>query len=102
MSRLLLLSNSTQHGYDYLAHAASEIQDFLGRAITRVLFVPYALADRNGYAGKARTAFARLGYGLDAIHEAPHRMQPDCCAIHTDARGDDRSSPRTVRRRPSR
>ena len=70
MKRLLLLSNSTQHGYTYLDHAASAIRDFLGVA-TRVLFVPYALGDWDAYAAAARPAFERFGYGLDAIHEAP-------------------------------
>ena len=37
MAHLLLLSNSTQHGYPYLAHAASTIQDFMGSDVARVL-----------------------------------------------------------------
>ncbi len=70
MNRLLLLSNSVQHGRDYLDYAASEIQDFLGHDVARVLFVPYAIGDWDGYAEKARPPFDRFGYGLDAIHEA--------------------------------
>ncbi len=70
MKRLLLLSNSVQHGRDYLDYAASEIQDFLGHDVARVLFVPYAIGDWDGYAEKARPIFERFGYTLDAIHEA--------------------------------
>ena len=70
MKRLLLLSNSVQHGRDYLDHAASEIQDFLGRGVARVLFVPYAIGDWEGYTQNVRPVFEPMGYGLDAIHEA--------------------------------
>ena len=70
MKRLLLLSNSTQHGHAYLEHAASEIQDFLGSSVARVLFVPYAIADWDGYVQTARATFEGFGYGLDGIHEA--------------------------------
>ena len=54
MKRLLLFSNSTQHGHDYLEHAASEIQHFLGDDVARVLFVPYAIGDWDGYVETAR------------------------------------------------
>ncbi len=67
--RLLLISNSTLHGHSYLDHAAIEIQNFLG-SVPRVLFVPYALYDRNAYSAQARKRFALLGYELDSIHEA--------------------------------
>jgi dipeptidase E len=44
--RVLLISNSTLYGSGYLDHAESEIRDFLGD-VGRVLFVPYALYDRD-------------------------------------------------------
>jgi dipeptidase E len=68
-SRLLLISNSTQHGSGYLDHCAAEIQDVLG-AVDRVLFVPFALYDRDGYADIARKRFEAMGYGLDSLHDA--------------------------------
>lgn len=68
-TRLLLISNSTLHGSGYLDHAASEIAAFLG-AVKRVLFVPYALYDRDKYAGQARARFEKMGYELDSIHAA--------------------------------
>lgn len=68
--RLLLISSSTVHGSGYLDHCAGEIGDFLGGGVARVLFVPFALADRDGYAGKARERFAAMGFGLDSLHEA--------------------------------
>lgn len=69
--RLLLVSSSTVHGSGYLDHCADEIRDFLGGGVSRVLFVPFALHDRAGYAAKARERFGAMGYGLDSLHEAP-------------------------------
>jgi dipeptidase E len=68
--RVLLISNSTLYGGNYLDHAEGEIRDFLG-AVGRVLFVPYALYDRDAYSSAARERFEAMGYGLDSIHEAP-------------------------------
>ncbi len=70
MKRLLLLSNSTVHGRGYLDHAQEALQGFLGKGVKRVLFVPFALADRDGYAARATERFERLGYGVDSVHEA--------------------------------
>jgi dipeptidase E len=67
--RLLLISNSTLYGSGYLDHAESEIRDFLGR-VKRVLFVPYALFDRDSYATSARERFQKMGCELTSIHTA--------------------------------
>jgi dipeptidase E len=72
--RLLLISNSTLHGSGYLDHAEAEIRDFLG-SITRVLFVPFALHDQDGYAEKTRERFQWLGYGLDSLHQSSDKLQ---------------------------
>jgi len=69
MKRLLLVSNSTLHGSGYLDHCAAHIQDFLGRGVRRVSFVPYALADHAGYTRKARERFEKLGYELSGVQE---------------------------------
>ncbi len=74
MKRLLLISNSTLHGGGYLEHAAAEVSDFL-RGVSRVLFIPYALQDMDGYAAKARARFESLGHGLDSIHQAANPQQ---------------------------
>ena len=67
--RILLISNSTLHGSGYLDHAETEIRDFLGD-IKRVLFVPYALFDRNKYSVTAQQRFEKMGYELSSIHKA--------------------------------
>ena len=66
--RLLLLSSSALHGSGYLDWAEAHVREFLGRS-GRVLFVPYALRDRDGYAETARARFERLGYELYSIHQ---------------------------------
>jgi dipeptidase E len=68
--RLLLISTSTVFGTRYLEHAFDELRDVLS-GVSRVLFVPFALRDRDAYAAKAREAFAEMGFGLDSLHEAP-------------------------------
>src|SRR5215472_3088275 len=69
---LLLISSSVVYGSGYLDHAADEIQSLLGAAgARRVLFVPYALFDRDAYALRARDRFRALGFALDSIHDAP-------------------------------
>jgi dipeptidase E len=68
-TRVLLISNSTLYGSGYLDHAEVEIRDFLGE-IGKVLFIPFALYDRDTYASTARERFQKMGYGLDSIHLA--------------------------------
>ena len=67
--RVLLISNSTLYGSGYLDHAESEIRSFLSGA-RRVLFVPYALFDRDKYAATARERFQKMGYELTSVHTA--------------------------------
>jgi dipeptidase E len=67
--RLLLISNSTLYGTGYLDHAEREIRDFLPEA-PPVLFVPFALFDRDAYTEQARGRFERMGLSLAGIHGA--------------------------------
>lgn len=58
--RLLLISNSTNHGQGYLDHVLAEIDGFLG-PVRRLVFVPFALKDREGYGAKAAERLAAIG-----------------------------------------
>lgn len=78
---ILLISNSTLYGRGYLDHAEPEIRDLLGPA-KRVLFFPFALHDRAGYAAKARERFAAMNYALASAHEA---SDPRQALAETDA-----------------
>ena len=70
---LLLISNSTMHGGGYLEHCKEEIVEFLGERKT-VLFVPFALADHDGYEKKARESFAAMGHDLSSVHTCQDKV----------------------------
>lgn len=80
-SRILLISNSTVHGRNYLDHVEDEIKNFLGPARS-VLFFPFALFNRDGYAGKAKDRFAAMGCALESAHAVPN---PQKAIDETDA-----------------
>ena len=70
MSRsLILASTSKVHGTGYLDHLEPWLERLLaGR--DRLLFVPYALHDLDGYAGRVRQRFGDLGIEVDGVHRA--------------------------------
>ncbi len=68
-ARLLLISTSTVYGTGYLDHAEDEIRDHLS-GVRSVVFVPYALADRDAYTAKATERFQRMGLRCESIHRA--------------------------------
>jgi dipeptidase E len=75
--RVLLISNSTLHGSGYLDHAEAEIRNFLGNR-KNILFVPFALYDRDAYASMARERFQKMNYDLTSIHtvaDAPQAVE---------------------------
>jgi dipeptidase E len=69
MRNLLLVSTSTTFGTGYLDHCAAAMTETLA-GVARLLFVPYALHDRDAYAAKARDRFAAMGFAVDSLHEA--------------------------------
>ena len=82
--RLLLISNSTNHGQGFLDHCLAEIDDFLGGA-RRLVFVPFALKDRAGYGAKAAERLADVGVEARTLtaDEAGLRMLRDAEAVFT-------------------
>lgn len=72
--RLLLISNSTLYRSGYLDHAEGEIRDFLG-VVKRVLFVPFALYNREAYAALARERLKTMGYDLESAHDVKDARQ---------------------------
>ena len=73
-SRVLLISNSTLHGRGYLDHAEQAIRNFLG-PVRSVLFFPFALHDRDGYAAKARKRFGAMGYTVESVHAVENAQE---------------------------
>jgi len=82
--RLLLISNSTNHGQGYLDHVLGEIDGFLG-PIRRLLFVPFALKDLEGYGAKARERLAAIGVEVSTLtaDEAGRRRVREAEAVFT-------------------
>jgi len=70
--RLLLLSNSTNHGGSFLSHAEPALPAFLGDGSREVLFVPYAgvRVSFDAYEAKVAERFEALGYTIRSIHRA--------------------------------
>lgn len=75
MPRLLLISNSTNHGQGYLDHVLAEMDAFLG-PVRNLVFVPFALKDREGYGAKAAERLAAIGVRARTLtaDEAGRRM----------------------------
>jgi dipeptidase E len=91
--RLLLISNSTNYGEDYLDWPKEYIRDFLNKTgVKRVLFVPYAgvaLSDQgleesyNAYEERVNNVFNTLGFEIYSIHREkdPAQSIKDALAI---------------------
>ncbi|MFI0465938.1 MULTISPECIES: dipeptidase PepE [Saccharopolyspora] len=66
---LLLLSSSMKHGTGFLEHAMPAVTELLaGRG--RLLFVPFAKRDHDGYTATVQAAVAPLGITVDGLHRA--------------------------------
>lgn len=91
--RLLLISNSTNHGEDYLEWPRQYIKEFLEETgVKRVLFVPYAgvaLSDEgveasyDAYRDRVNSVFNELGFEIYSIHREkdPAQAVKDALAI---------------------
>ncbi len=72
--RLLLLSNSTNHGSGYLDHAMDAIRVHLG-AVRRLLFVPFALKDRQAYTARVRERFVSEGVTVEGLEPRAEELR---------------------------
>jgi len=68
--RLLLISNSTNAGEEYLQHPTESMKQFLGEKRLNCLFIPYAgvTISFDEYEDKVRTKFDEIGHDLKSIH----------------------------------
>jgi dipeptidase E len=69
MSNLLLISSSRVHGSGFLDHCREAIREHLAPA-SRLLFVPYALADHDTYFKIVADALSDIDVVVDSIHRA--------------------------------
>jgi dipeptidase E len=68
--RLLLISNSTNAGEEYLDYPKNNIRDFLGKTPVKALFIPYAAVTFSfeAYEEKVRNRFREVGHDVVSIH----------------------------------
>jgi len=71
--RLLLISNSTNAGEEYLDYPKQEIGRFLGEDPVKALFIPYAAVtfSFNDYEKKVQNRFREVGHDIESIHNYP-------------------------------
>lgn len=70
MRRLLLLSNSTMPGEPFFQWPAPVLSDFLGKAVSEVVFIPFAgvTISYDQYADRVDAVFSSLGYKVTGLH----------------------------------
>jgi len=68
--RLLLISNSTNPGEEYLDYPKKYIKDFLGEKAMNAIFIPYAAVTFSfeAYEEKVNARFAEIGHHVTSIH----------------------------------
>ncbi len=75
--KLLLISNSTNAGENYLSHPLEQIGNFLKPGIDRVLFIPYAAVtfSYDSYEKKVQDRLAELDIQVESIHHFPSALK---------------------------
>jgi dipeptidase E len=70
--RLLLISNSTNAGEEYLDYPKHEIQKFLGEKKVTALFIPYAgvTISFEDYTRRVKERFNEVGHDIISIHDS--------------------------------
>lgn len=83
--RLLLISNSTNAGEQYLEYAKSNIRDFLGEKPIKALFIPYAavMFSFDEYESRVKESLRETGHDIESIHRFsdPAEAVKDASAI---------------------
>jgi len=69
--KLLLISNSTMPGGEYLAYSKNEIKKFLGDKPVTAVFIPYAIVtvSFDEYCEKVEKHFSELGHHIVGLHK---------------------------------
>ena len=75
--RLLLISNSTNAGEEYLDYPKHEIRNFLGEKRVKALFIPYAAVtfSFSDYEKKVKMRFNEVGHDIESIHNFPEPLK---------------------------
>ncbi|MFW5821583.1 MAG: dipeptidase PepE, partial [Bacteroidota bacterium] len=69
--RLLLISNSTNAGEEYLKYPVPNIKEFLGEEELNCAFIPYAgvSISFDDYIKRVRVRFKEAGHKINSVHE---------------------------------
>uniref|UniRef100_A0A8C2H580 Si:dkey-69o16.5 n=1 Tax=Cyprinus carpio TaxID=7962 RepID=A0A8C2H580_CYPCA len=65
------LSKNVCHGGNDNYGTCTQLRFLFNREVKRIMFVPYALHDRDSYTKTARDKLKTLGYEVDSVHETP-------------------------------
>ena len=68
MRNLLLNSSSAFHGHGYMDHVEDAVRETM-TGVESILFVPWALADLDGYTASVRDRLERMGFSVSGIQE---------------------------------
>ncbi|MFV0505738.1 MAG: dipeptidase PepE [Bacteroidales bacterium] len=70
--KLLLLSNSTMKGEEYLRYPMPMISNFLGKESLKGAFIPYAgvTISYDDYESKVKLRFSELGHQIESVHKS--------------------------------
>jgi dipeptidase E len=70
--RLLLISNSTMPGEEYLRYPMPEITSFLGQIPLKIIFIPFAAVtfSLDEYEKRVKERFAEIGHQVTSIHHS--------------------------------
>lgn len=73
--RLLIISNSTNQGEQFLGYSGDQINAFLGKSRLKALFIPYAAVtfSYDDYEEKVAARFRELGHDIISIHRLADR-----------------------------
>ncbi len=84
MRRLLLISNSINHGQGFLDHVIQEIDGFLGE-VRSLAFIPFAQKDREGAGRRIRDRLAAIEVEVATVtaDEAGRKLLLSCQAAFT-------------------
>lgn len=75
--KLLLISNSTNAGEEYLSHCIQNIKEFLGAEKKNILFIPYAAVtfSYDEYEKKVNQKFKLIGHEIISIHNFENEQE---------------------------
>ena len=75
--RLLLISNSTNAGEEYLDYPKNNIKEFLGKDKITALFIPFAgvTFPYSEYEEKVKSRFNEIGHDIVSIHQFDDKIE---------------------------